>query len=226
MIFVLVILLLTLPGVARASTSPDLTLPGVPGVAAPEYDPPVTPILGSSLWVTDGVDVAPAVGLRFGFPCSDAFSYMCPTGHWSVELGSILQHNVSGDFQHDVRTVGANTWDAHLFLTYEAHVAAVTDLPHGKQKWLVPEAGVGVSVMHMVSHLDYNQPGLLEQVDFGRTPVSPLLILGMRCLALGPVVIAVDVTYGWYANTFNWREQHFDFGMKGVAIRPSLQIRL
>jgi hypothetical protein len=84
--------------------------------------------------------------------------------------------------------------------------------------------------MHLASHIEYREtnpsPSNSEIVDVGRTPVSPLVMIGVRCLALGPVTLTVDATYGWYPNSFTYRGQSFDFGMKGVAIRPTLLIRL
>jgi hypothetical protein len=187
-------------------------LPGLSAaVPVPPYDPLVTPILGSSLWFGNKLDPAPAFALRFSLPCSSIPDYICPSGHWSVELGTIFQHQVSGDFKGDTRTVDGNTWDVHLRSFYEVHAAAVEDLPHGQQKWVVPEAGLGVSFLHVDDNVVYTQtnpsPAFTQNVDMARSPVSPLLILGARCLAFGPITLGLDLTYTYYANRFAWGGQ-------------------
>src|SRR5205807_7027313 len=111
-------------------------------------------------------DTAPAIALRL-VPCSEfrvsgsdskleTRNSKLETGcsPWSLEAGAVLPHEVSGGLQTAGRSLNQTIFSAHVASYYEVHLAAVRALHHGPQNWIVPEAGFGVSMLHVVDHID------------------------------------------------------------------------
>ena len=137
---------------------------------------------------------------------------------------------------------GGEFRSAALKSFYEVHLAAIRTLPHGTQTWVVPEAGFGVSMLHVTDQIDalitYSNSYQLNGVTYTdtyqltqssrpeRTSFSPLARLGLTLFPHALFSVQVDVPYVGYANTVGASGQTFDLGFSGVTYRIVLQLRL
>src|SRR5438132_9998443 len=208
-------------------------------------------------------DTAPAIALRL-VPCSEfrvsgsdseleTRNSKLETGcsPWSLEAGAVLPHEVSGDFATASRAtpplpsggaIDQTVYSARVQSYYEVHLAAIRQLPHGGESWLVPEAGFGVSMLHVVDQIysvtpytysyqingfNYSYTYYFRQGNEAvRYAFSPLCKLGLALFPDHVISARIEPAYVGYGNAPTAQGQTFDLGLTGLEITSLLQVRL
>lgn len=162
-----------------------------------------------------------AGGLKWGFQGEAEGS----TSPWSVEVWVNPRHEVLASFRQISQTTPDGDLYARIRSMAEYQVSAHYQLPHGRQSWIVPEAGFGASLAQTENRATYNSPPTANYTAT-KTSWSPLLQLGLTFFAHQRISLRVDAAYVSYANTFTAGNTFVDLGYSAWLFRPMMQLRL
>jgi hypothetical protein len=161
-----------------------------------------------------------------------------PGSLWSLEAGAAIPVRAGDNFKSQSDYIDGTTYISRVKSFYEIHLTANHEFPFGDQKWILPNAAFGVSVMVITDNTDASTPVTINNTgvpytydsvnSYGRTSVSfsPLFRLGVTLFPDKLVSLRSDVAYIGYGNTASAAGQTFDLGFGGVMFREMLQVRL
>jgi hypothetical protein len=148
----------------------------------------------------------------------------------SFELGTVLPLSSRGELATETRADSGQTWHASIQSFYEVHLAALADIPILKADWLVPEAGLGISLAHLVNRVEWSALSGFNPSSgtsrSSRTSVSPFFLIGLRILLSDRVSLNLGASYASNADTFRSFGRDFDLAPSGWTLRPALEIRM
>ena len=176
--------------------------------------------------------IAPAVGLRLTRPAAtlppDVWGEGRGEAPWSLEVGAVIPQNTPGNLESISEVINNSIYTSRVNSIYEVHITANYTLPHGNQSWAAPDAGFGVSMLHVTDQIDtvpiFN--GTPQTYDPGNYSFSPLFRIGLTLFPEHLLSIRLDAAYVGYGNTVTSAGQTFDLGISGLMAREMLQMRL
>jgi hypothetical protein len=225
------------------------------GAAEPSELPEVARPANSHSWIKD-------LRLGGGFqllqvgPTTDSAPgvsvvYQHPRSPWSVEIGAMLPHDAPAGLQRVEQTQpldsvlglplnnGSGAIEARIAKFWEAHLAGSYRLPHGRQSWVVPDLGLGISLLELTNQIHTNVTGTVSSGPFAGLAfaggfdnsevvysLSPTARAGLTFFEAAPLNLRADASYAAYANTFKSGDQLYDLGFSGWMVRVLLQLRL
>jgi hypothetical protein len=161
-----------------------------------------------------------------------------PGNPWSFEAGAAIPEDVGGNFSRLEKTIGTTHYTARVRSFYEVHLSGNRELPHGEQRCVVPDAGFGVSMLHVSNQIDtattytWQYSGgtytyqLFQTHQDNKFVFSPLFRVGVALFPDRLISFRSDVAYVGYANTATAAGQTFDLGFSGFMFRALLHVRL
>jgi len=149
---------------------------------------------------------------------------------WSLEGGGFFQKDADLDFRRVEKGLpDGSDFRARVESLNEFHVAVHCRLPFGNFRWVVPEAGFGVSVLGIRNVIEKNNPRgfpAFQRASPYTISTSPVILLGAYSLDGSPVSLGLEVGYASYHNTPESWDEAFDLRLSGFIVRPTLVVRL
>jgi hypothetical protein len=178
---------------------------------------------GAFLHTGSGWDAAPALAARYYFPRSftetEGPESLSP---WSVELGGIFPHAVSGDAGgSSTRIVGGLDNTVKIDSFAEEHLALQYRKMFRRPFRVVPEISLGLSIAQFKNN--FNNSGYNDTYN---SSLGPLARIGLPILANDWFAFRMELGYVKYSNKVNVNGQSFDMGLSGLAVFPSIQVSL
>jgi hypothetical protein len=200
---------------------------------------------GSALsFFSSHVNASPALAVRYypwaersqtrdaGRETSDSlWSRVSRLSSLSLEVGAILPLQSRREINREVRSESGQTRNAFIQSFYEVHAALVREFPLAESRWVVPEAGIGVSMMRIVNRVDWSSPTNSATARTIRSRVSPYILLGLRfpLATLGKwgdrLSFSLSASYASYSDEFRSFDRDFDLSPSGWTLRPMLEVR-
>jgi hypothetical protein len=143
---------------------------------------------------------------------------------WSVEVGGNWPATVSTNFRRVQQTINGNTYDARIDSLSEIHISAHYEIQHGQQDIIIPEVGLGVSMLKIENEINVAMPTAFARSESSETSWSPLVRLGLRFFPKKRVSFLLDLAYVYYSNKPSFGPE-FDLPVEGLMIRPMIQVR-
>jgi hypothetical protein len=141
---------------------------------------------------------------------------------WSMEVGGNWPATVSTNFRRVQQTINGSTYDARIDSLAEIHIAAHYEIPHGQQDVIVPEVGLGVSMLQIQNEINVSMPTAFAKSESSETSWSPLIRLGFRFFPKNRISFLLDLAYVYYPNKPSFGPE-FDLPVEGLMLRPVLQ---
>jgi hypothetical protein len=122
-------------------------------------------------------------------------------------------------------------------MNWQGSLAIVSEIPLGRQRWLVPDAGIGLAVASLKNKFDSPFQGDDLYGDENHFALSPCFQFGLNIFPDRVFSLRLLAAYVSYSNNFNHdfnyprapqnsHPQTFDLSLKGWQIAPMVEIQM